>query len=109
LWSGGGAKSNASVQDDWRDAGVERLPIRKNVTVNTLGWSDCGHDDWRPGVVLDPFAGSGTTGAVAIGHGRSFIGIDLDERNYHLARERIGMWLTEAPPSVAIVDTGGLV
>lgn len=22
----------------------------------TVGWSDCGHDDWRPGVVLDPFA-----------------------------------------------------
>lgn len=23
----------------------------------TIGWTDCGHDDWRPGVVLDPFAG----------------------------------------------------
>lgn len=22
----------------------------------TTGWTDCGHDDWRPGVVLDPFA-----------------------------------------------------
>lgn len=22
----------------------------------TIGFSDCGHDDWRPGVVLDPFA-----------------------------------------------------
>lgn len=22
----------------------------------TIGWTDCGHDDWRPGVVLDPFA-----------------------------------------------------
>jgi len=21
----------------------------------TLGWSDCGHDSWRPGIVLDPF------------------------------------------------------
>lgn len=21
----------------------------------TLGFTDCGHDDWRPGVVLDPF------------------------------------------------------
>lgn len=28
------------------------------VTANrtTTGWTDCGHDDWRPGVVLDPFA-----------------------------------------------------
>ena len=29
------------------------------------------------GVVLDPFAGSGTTGAVALRHGRRFIGIEL--------------------------------
>lgn len=45
------------------------------------------------GTVLDPFAGSGTTLAVATGHGRQAIGIDLDERNADLARERVGMWL----------------
>jgi DNA modification methylase len=49
----------------------------------------------RLGVVLDPFAGTGTTGLVATGHGRSAVLIDLDERNLHLARERIGMFLTE--------------
>jgi site-specific DNA-methyltransferase (adenine-specific) len=33
----------------------------------------------NPGdVVLDPFCGSGTTGVVALRHGRKFIGIDLD-------------------------------
>jgi site-specific DNA-methyltransferase (adenine-specific) len=62
----------------------------------TLGWSDCGHGDYRNGVVLDCFAGSGTTGEVSTGHGRDFIGIDLDPRNYDLARARIGMFLTEA-------------
>lgn len=46
------------------------------------------------GTVLDPFAGSGTTLAVALGHGRDAIGIDLDERNADLARARVGMWLT---------------
>lgn len=61
----------------------------------TTGWTDCGHDAWRPGVVLDPFGGSGTTGLVATGHGRSAVLIDLDERNLHLARERIGMFLVE--------------
>lgn len=60
----------------------------------TTGWSDCGHDAWRPGVVLDPFAGSGTVLAVAFGHGRDSIGIDLDARNVDLARQRVGMWLT---------------
>lgn len=61
----------------------------------TVGWSDCGHNTWRTGVVLDPFAGSGTTLKVADGHGRDAIGIDLDERNAALAEERIGpMFLT---------------
>ena len=42
------------------------------------------------GIVLDPFAGSGTTLAVATGHGRAAIGIDLDARNADLALERVG-------------------
>ena len=56
----------------------------------TVGWTDCGHDDWRTGVVLDPFAGSGTTLQVATGHGRDAIGIDLDARNADLALGRVG-------------------
>jgi hypothetical protein len=68
----------------------------------TLGWTDCGHgDNWRNGVVLDPFAGSGTTLSVATGHGRDAIGIDLDERNLELARDRVGpMWFTEGSPFI---------
>jgi len=50
-------------------------------TYETLGWTDCGHDNYRPGTVLDPFAGTGTTLAVADCHGRNAIGIDIDERN----------------------------
>lgn len=60
----------------------------------TLGWTDCGHDTWRPGIVLDPFGGSGTTAAVATGHGRDAICIDMDERNADLAQQRIGMFCT---------------
>lgn len=51
----------------------------------------------RGGVVLDPFCGRGTTGVVALAHGRSFIGIDLlpanaelAERNCFDAEERAG-------------------
>jgi site-specific DNA-methyltransferase (adenine-specific) len=61
----------------------------------TLGWTDCGHDNYRRGVVLDPFAGSGTTLAAAAETGRDAIGIDLDERNLELARQRIGLFLEE--------------
>ncbi len=50
-------------------------------TTTTLGWSDCGHDNYRRGHVLDPFAGSGTTLAVADLHGRDATGIDFNEAN----------------------------
>lgn len=46
------------------------------------------------GTILDPFCGTGTTLAVATGHGRNAIGIDIDCRNADLARQRVGMWLT---------------
>lgn len=67
-------------------------------TRTTTGWTECECFDtdgskWRKGVVLDPFAGSGTTLAVATGHGRDAIGIDLDVRNLDLCRERVGMFL----------------
>ena len=55
-----------------------------------LGWTDCGHNSWRNGVVLDPFAGSGTTLMVATGHGRDAIGCDIDARNADLALDRVG-------------------
>lgn len=44
----------------------------------------------RPGdVVLDPFMGSGTTAAVAIQHGRQFIGCELNEDYKPLQDQRI--------------------
>jgi site-specific DNA-methyltransferase (cytosine-N4-specific) len=55
----------------------------------TLGWTDCGHDAWRPGMVLDPFGGSGTTAVAAALEGRDATLIDLDHRNVDLVRRRI--------------------
>lgn len=57
--------------------------------VETVGWSDCGHEAWRPGVVLDPFAGTGTALLVAAQNDRDGIGIDLDIRNAALAHQRL--------------------
>lgn len=68
----------------------------------TVGWSTCEHSDdladpdvWRPGIVLDPFAGSGTTVAVAVGNARAGVGIDLDPRNEAHAADRLGMFLVD--------------
>jgi hypothetical protein len=53
-------------------------------------WSDCGHDAYEPGIVLDPFVGSGTTLQVVSGMGLRGIGIDLDYTNVGLAIDRVG-------------------
>lgn len=56
----------------------------------TIGWTDCGHGDYRPGIVLDPFGGSGTTGVVAAKLKRDYILIELNERYANdIARPRL--------------------
>jgi hypothetical protein len=106
-WMGGGGRSVAGLTNGTNE-GLTR-------TAPTLGWSNCecpdevewlsvggcfGHGlvshkstKWRTGVVLDPFAGSGTTLDAAQAVGRHAIGIDLDHRNADLARDRVGMFL----------------
>jgi DNA modification methylase len=43
----------------------------------------------RGGVVLDPFCGRGTSGIVAVAHGRAFVGIDIDPDNIALSERNI--------------------
>ena len=44
----------------------------------------------QPGdVVLDPFSGSGTTGMVALRHGRNYVGCELNPEYAELSRQRI--------------------
>jgi DNA modification methylase len=50
-----------------------------------MSWSNFGD------TVLDPFTGSGTTGKVAILHGRRFIGIERDPQYFEIAKNRIGV------------------
>jgi len=57
----------------------------------TVGWEpgcSCGRPETVPCVVLDPFAGSGTTLLVARGLGRRSIGIELNAEYVAIARER---------------------
>jgi site-specific DNA-methyltransferase (adenine-specific) len=48
------------------------------------------------GIVLDPFAGSGTTGAAAMLEGRRFAGIERDERFAQIACARLSHWSRES-------------
>lgn len=48
-----------------------------------ISWSNMGD------VTFDPFMGSGTTGKMAVLNDRKFIGIELDENYFNIAKERI--------------------
>jgi site-specific DNA-methyltransferase (adenine-specific) len=43
----------------------------------------------RAGLVVDPFAGSGTTGAACRAEDRAFIGFEIDQHCVEMARRRI--------------------
>lgn len=50
------------------------------------------------GTVLDPFTGSGSTGAACVLEGRRFVGIEREARYVPIARARIEHWSQEAGP-----------
>jgi len=56
---------------------------------------DCATDATEPGIVLDPFAGAGTTCLVAKDHGRRFIGIELNTEYVAMAQKRVGVTVDE--------------
>ena len=71
--------------------GTQRLGPRVADSRQTLSFEpSCDHNNGDgSSTVLDPFAGSGTTGLVALRHGRSFIGCELSAEYAQMARDRI--------------------
>ena len=49
----------------------------------------CGSGRSRPGVCLDCFSGSATTGAVSVMNGRRYLGCDIDQRQVELGARRM--------------------
>lgn len=66
-----------------KDAGHPAVFPEQLAHDHIISWSNEGD------TVLDPFMGSGTTGVACVNTGRSFIGIELDERYFAIAEERI--------------------
>lgn len=79
-----------------------RDPQRHVTETQTVGWTDCGHNSYRPGRVLDPFGGSGTTGAVAAKLKRDYCLIEMnpayvtDIASYKLQEAERGVPVEEA-------------
>ena len=58
----------------------------------TIGWKkscDCESSDRKRCTVLDPFAGSATTGIVCLQHNHNFIGIDGKQEYLEIAKNRL--------------------
>jgi len=79
---------------------------RTDPVIVTTGWQptcDCGPDaPTRPGTVLDPFVGSGTSGLVALAEGRDFIGIDLNEDYCKVSEARLHHGLRASLPEAEL-------
>lgn len=81
----------------WAYSGNKLHPTQKPVSVLTpliLAYSRVGE------IVLDPFAGSGSTGAAARECSRQFILIEKDETYFHAAQQRLAPPAPTRPPPV---------
>ena len=108
-----------------RDAGLEHLPVTPGHEVCDREDGSAGADHARAGVrtqrrnihptvkpiaimrylvrlvtppgglVLDPFAGSGTTGCAAVLEGARFLGLELEPKHAEIARARIAHWAAQ--------------
>lgn len=127
IWSKtGNAPSMADCEMAWTNIDMNARVFKKSVKsaslekdlaagahptqkpVELMRWSMMFHPE---GTVLDPFAGSGTTGVAAIREGRRFIGIERDARFFDMMVERCRVALTQPrfslpPPAVPAVQHG---
>jgi hypothetical protein len=100
-WSG---LKDIQIEERFGQVGSSSIMKTQMVSVfETAGWKaacSC-NAEARPCVVLDPFAGSGTTGVAALKLGRNFIGFDLNTTyvnelaNPRLEAARRGLTLRE--------------
>jgi site-specific DNA-methyltransferase (adenine-specific) len=106
---------HGAATKDFAAAGAENASVVKARILagmcerHTVGWArtckpTCAGGDVVPCVVLDPFAGAGTTGVVSVRRGRSFVGIELSPEYAAMARRRIN---AEAPLFVQARAAGG--
>jgi site-specific DNA-methyltransferase (adenine-specific) len=53
-----------------------------------ISWSNPGD------VILDPFAGSGTTGVEALKLGRTFVGMEVASEYFHIMKTNLDEWVS---------------
>ena len=104
-----GGEYHGTAQKDYTGTGAEN-PSEVKARIlegmrkrETTGWQPtCSCDSEGKGrcLVLDPFAGSGTTGEVALKHGRDYLLIELNRDYEKLIRGRLSLFYAEAEAAV---------
>lgn len=83
-----GNGAHGSIHPEGREKGETGVPVTTNITVGWKPSCACPTADPIACTVLDPFGGSGTTGAVSNGLGRRCILIELGEHHLPLIERR---------------------
>ena len=87
-------RKSGNHQGDYGDRGGFTQPTEREIGP----WEqqcDCETDATEAGIVLDPFAGAGTTCLVAKDHGRRFVGLELNADYVAMAQKRVGITVDE--------------
>ena len=84
-------RNKRSGLDDRKIGGVLDKYNKENppIDLGVQKQCDCKTNETKAGTVLDPFAGSGTTGIVAVGHDRNAVLCELNEEYIEIAKKRI--------------------
>jgi DNA modification methylase len=84
-------RNKRSGTDDRKVGGVLDKYNRENppIDLGVQKQCDCETNETKAGTVLDPFAGSGTTGIVAANHARNSVLLELNEEYIEIAKKRI--------------------
>ena len=101
-WANPVEKPNWKEQnkEDWKKIGKARMnkgEFPTGAIYKENGYTDCGcGEEFVPGVVLDPFFGSGTTAEVAMKQDKNWVGIELNDDYTKISDKRLKPTIVES-------------
>ena len=84
-------KNNTTMHDYIAVTNTEKMGNYRHPCPKPIKWAKwiISRSTEKDNIILDPFMGSGTTGVACKELGRKFIGIEIDENYYNIAKKRI--------------------